>query len=130
MLSQTVEYALRAAVFLAQDPKTSRTSNEISEQVKVPLSYLRKIMQQLTKGNIVESQRGKSGGFVLKKSPQALTILEIINVIDPILPLESCPLKNGSSCKTLCPLHKMLQRVSISLQKEFASVSLSDLRIQ
>lgn len=130
MLSQTVEYALRAVVFLAQEPKTPRTSNEIFEHVQVPLSYLRKIMQQLTKGNIVESHRGKSGGFVLKKSPDALTILEIINVIDLMRPLESCPLKNGSSCNTLCPLHKMLQRVSASLQKEFASVLLSDLRIQ
>jgi Rrf2 family protein len=129
MLSQTVEYALRAVVFLAQEPQTPRTTTQISEKVKVPLSYLRKIMQQLAKATIVESQRGKNGGFLLLSTPNTLTVLQVINAIDPIRPLDCCPLKENSTCTSLCPLHSMLQRVGATLQQEFASVFLSDLLV-
>jgi len=128
MISQTVEYALRALVFLASNRETKMKTQQISESTHVPLSYLRKIMQQLGKAGFVNSERGKDGGFILKVPAENITVLEIINAIDPIRIITHCPLKKcKTTCQVLCPLHKMLQDVAITVENKFATVFLGDL---
>ena len=58
MLSQTVEYALRAATFLATSADEPRTVEQIADATRVPMAYLAKVMQALVRGGIVSSQRG------------------------------------------------------------------------
>ncbi len=128
MISQTVEYALRALVFLATNGESKMKTQQISESTEVPLSYLRKIMQQLGKAGLVDSERGKDGGFILKIPAENITILEIINAIDPIRPITHCPLKRCKTpCQALCPLHKMLQNVAVTAENKFATVFLGEL---
>lgn len=128
MISQTVEYALRALVFLAKNNDSSITTQQIAKSTEVPLSYLRKIMQLLGKAHLVESQRGKNGGFELSLAAEKITILSIINAIDPIRPMTHCPLKiSKTPCKALCPLHKMLQEVALSVEHKFSMIFLGDL---
>lgn len=128
MLSKTVEYALRALVVLAQEQARSMTAAQIAQKSDIPLSYLRKIMQQLGKGGLVKSQRGREGGFTLAITPQRLTILAIIDVMDPIRPVEHCPLRKSSQGhKSLCPLHKMLRKIAVEVRTEFETIYLGDL---
>jgi acyl-CoA dehydrogenase len=67
LLSQTVEYALRAAVCLAGRDE-GQTTPEIAETTKVPPSYLSKVLQGLARAGIVEGKRGVGGGFKLAMS--------------------------------------------------------------
>lgn len=128
MVSQTVEYALRALSLLASTPGVFLTTQQIAESMEVPLPYLRKIMQQLVKARLLQSQRGKEGGFSLNAHPKEVRILDVIDAIDPITPITRCPLQKSASCEhTLCPMHKMLQNVTLSVQQAFASVFLQDL---
>ncbi len=108
MVSQTVEYALRAIVTIAQRGGTPVTSKDVAEITQVPGPYLSKLMQSLVKSGIVTSQRGLHGGFLLVKSPQELTLLDIVNAIEPLERILSCPLKIASHSGTLCPLHRAL----------------------
>ena len=73
MFSQTVEYALRAVVFLA-DQKKACTTPQIAEVTKVPAPYLAKVLQSLSRGGLVKSQRGLHGGFTLALDPSQITI--------------------------------------------------------
>lgn len=110
MISQTVEYALRAVVTIAQHEGRPCTSAKIAEITQVPSAYLSKLMQGLVRGGLVHSQRGLHGGFVLTKDPSDLAIYDVVNVIDPIKRITECPLGIQAHGKTLCPLHRRLDQ--------------------
>ena len=126
MISQTAEYALRAMVFLAMRDSAA-TGQEIAKTTKVPSGYLSKIMQQLVKAKLVNSQRGIGGGFVLSKKPVKISILDIINAVNPIERITSCPLDIKSHGIKLCPLHKRLSEAIGHVEASFAESNLGEL---
>lgn len=71
MISQTVEYALRAIVTIAQHEGKPCTAKKSAEITQVPLPYLSKLMQGLVRGKLVNSQLGLDGGFLLAKVMEA-----------------------------------------------------------
>jgi Rrf2 family protein len=126
MLSQTAEYALRAMVYLAMEDASCR-GQDIAEVTKVPFGYLNKIMQQLGRAKLVNSQRGLGGGFSLSKSAKKISILDVVNAVDPIERIRSCPLGIESHGFNLCPLHRQLSEATLAVESAFAKVSLDDL---
>ena len=107
MFSQTVEYALRAVVYLASQEGAPRTTQEIAQATQVPTGYLSKVMQGLGRKHLVQSQRGLHGGFILTRSSHELTVLDVIEAVDPIRRIRSCPLGIKGHIN-LCPLHRRL----------------------
>jgi Rrf2 family nitric oxide-sensitive transcriptional repressor len=107
MFSQTAEYALRAAVYLASQEGTPRTTQEIAKATQVKIAYLSKVMQSLGRQGLVQSQRGLHGGFTLARPAEELTVLDIIQAVDPIQRIKSCPLGIQGHFN-LCPLHRRL----------------------
>ena len=130
MISQTVEYALRAVVTIAQHDGQPCTAREIAEITKVPGAYLSKLMQGLVRGEIVRSRRGLHGGFVLTKAPENLTILDVVQVVDPIKRIEHCPLAIESHGTTLCPLHRRLDNAIASTEDILRETTITELLAQ
>ena len=126
MISQTAEYALRAVVYLAQSESGPVTAQQVAEHTKVPSGYLSKVLQALARGGIVDSQRGLHGGFRLAHDPQKLTMLEVVNSVDAIQRIESCPL-GLSSHVNLCPLHKRLDEALAHIEVAFGNTSIKEL---
>ena len=127
MFSQTVEYALRAVVFLANDPEAGRTTEQIAVATKVPQAYLSKVMQQLAAAGLVRAQRGIGGGFTLLKKPKELSILEVVNAVDPIQRIRTCPLGLSAHGVRLCPLHKRMDEALASVEAAFAKSTLAEI---
>ena len=117
MISQTAEYALRAVVALAQSTDQPHTATAIAKLTKVLEHYLSKVLHALAKAEVVHSQRGLHGGYVLAHPPDRLSLLTVINAVDPIKHIESCPLKLETHGTRLCPLHKKVN-ASISLMED------------
>src|SRR5262245_13220612 len=107
MFSQTVEYALRAMMHLASLDGTPETSERIAAETRVPPGYLCKVMRDLVRARLVESFRGRGGGFVLAARPESVTILDVVAAVDPIRRIHKCPLDKVEHTK-LCPLHQRL----------------------
>lgn len=127
MLSQTIEYALRAMTHLASlPPETSINSETIAEKTRVPRNYLSKVMRDLVLAELVTSQRGPNGGFALSRAPEKITILDVVNAVDPITRITKCPLGNPAHLR-LCPLHRRLDDALAMVEKEFARTTLSEL---
>lgn len=127
MLSQTVEYALRAATCLAAEAPRSQTVDEIAAATHVPVAYLSKVLQQLVRSGIVASRRGSGGGFALARSPKKLRILEIVQAIDPIQRIKTCPLGLAAHGKRLCPLHRRLDDALAEMERAFAGTTLAEI---
>lgn len=126
MFSQTVEYALRAVVFLADNAPHACTTDQIAEATKVPKPYLSKVLQNLGRHQIVHSQRGIGGGVTLVKAPGELTILEVVNAVEPIERIAVCPLGLKSHGKNLCPLHRRMDDALASVEEAFGKTTLAE----
>jgi Rrf2 family transcriptional regulator, nitric oxide-sensitive transcriptional repressor len=126
MFSQTVEYALRAAVDLASRGGEPATTEEVARRTQVPVAYLAKILQGLARAGIVKSQRGVGGGVALAKAPDELTILEVVNAVDPIRRIRTCPLKLSSHGTRLCPLHRRVDDALATVEKAFGGTTLAE----
>jgi Rrf2 family protein len=127
MLSQTVEYALRAMIHLASlEPGSAWTSETIAERTKVPKGYLSKIMRDLTVAGLVRSRRGPTGGFTLARPPAQISMLDVVNAVDPIRRIRECPLGNPAHVK-LCPLHRRLDDAIAMIEREFGRTTLAEI---
>ncbi|MBM3213436.1 Rrf2 family transcriptional regulator [Candidatus Poribacteria bacterium] len=126
MLSYTIEYALRAAICLAQSEQ-GMTTARIAEIAKVPADYLAKVMQMLRKAKLVHAQRGLGGGYRLRREPSAITLLEVVNAVDPIERIHTCPLELESHGVALCPLHRRLDDAIAQFERAFSETTLADI---
>ena len=125
MLSQTVEYALRAMVYLAGQSKP-RTTEQVASATKVPKAYLSKVLQGLVRAGLVHSQRGMGGGMTLTKGAAETTILEVVEAVEPIGRIKTCPLGLASHGVHLCPLHRRLDEAMATVERAFASTTLAE----
>jgi Rrf2 family transcriptional regulator, nitric oxide-sensitive transcriptional repressor len=126
MFSQTVEYALRAVVHLASEAPSARTTEQIAEVTRVPRAYLSKVLQSLGRAGLVHSQRGVGGGITLTKAPSDLTILEVVNAVEPIQRIRTCPLGLESHGEHLCQLHKRMDKALETVEQAFAATTLAE----
>ncbi len=127
MISSTVEYALRAVAHLAAESPAICTAKQIATTTQVPAAYLSKVLQGLVKAKIIRSQRGVGGGISLAKEPERLTILDVINAVEPLQRISKCPLNLESHGTNLCPLHRRLDNAMAQAEMAFASTTVADL---
>ena len=91
MLSQKAKYAMRALLYLAQaEPEQPVFISEIADQQSVPKKFLELILRELKQHGLVESRKGRNGGYVLSRAPEDISLAAVIRVLDgPIAPLPS-----------------------------------------
>lgn len=96
-LSRKSDYALRAVRHLATLPKGKLGSiNSISESESIPREFLAKILKDLTRGSLLVSFQGVTGGYRLAKLPREITFLSVIEIIDGPIHLNLCT--QGADC--------------------------------
>lgn len=127
MFSKTVEYALRAIVHLAQHTPDAQKTSQIAESTKVPPAYLSKVLQGLQVAGLVKMQRGIGGGVSLVDSPDDLTILDIVNAVEPIERIRTCPLELKGHGTRLCALHRRMDKAIEETEKAFRSTTLAEI---
>ena len=126
MFSQTAEYALRVVAYLAGVERPA-TTKQIAGATRVPEGYLAKVLQRLSDHGLVRSQRGLHGGSVLARPAAELTIYDVIQAVDPIQRIATCPLGLKSHGVRLCPLHRRLDDAYAMVEKSFRETTLADL---
>lgn len=110
MFSNSSKYAIKAVLFLAlnSDENSRIMVKDIAGPINVPQAYIAKLLQELSRQNVISSARGPKGGFYLSEKDRVLPIKRIINVIDGDSRITSC-LLSLETCNDdkPCPLHKM-----------------------
>lgn len=107
ILSRTSQYAVQALIYIATQPRDETVlSRTISRHLGVPPAYLAKIMQSLCKADLLNSYRGKQGGFCLREGGEKTDLLQIVSLIEGSRFTEECVLGlKTCSDKTACPMH-------------------------
>jgi Rrf2 family protein len=98
----------------------------LAKVTQVPPAYLVKVLQALVKAGIVRTQRGIGGGVALTRDPDQLTILDIVNVVDPIRRIKTCPLDLATHGTKLCPLHRRMDAALAQVEQAFRSTTLAE----
>ena len=124
VFSQTAEYALRAIISIAQGGKTA---HQIADDSQIPLDYLSKVLNCLARAGIVNAQRGRGGGFTLAIPADEMTVLDVVNAVDPIRRIRTCPLKLKAHATRLCPLHRKLDHALALVEDAFRTTPIASL---
>lgn len=130
MLSNSSKYALNAVLYLAVHSTYSKKilATEISEATKIPKAYLSKLMQELTRHNIVSSIRGPHGGFFLTDENREVHLLDIITIIDGDNRLTSCMLGlHRCDARNPCPIHHLVGETKTRFVKNMERTTVQDL---
>lgn len=90
-ITVAVDYGIRALQYLArQKPGKVCLISEISREQDIPEKFLAKIMQSLSKGNLVKSYRGVKGGFALSRPPEEVTLRDAVECLEGPVNIISC----------------------------------------
>ena len=127
MFSQTSEYALRAMLVLASGDGRAASSAQVAAEARVPKPYLSKVLSDLARAGLVVSQRGPSGGFALGRPATEITVLDVINAVDPLKRITACPLGRPEHIE-LCPLHRELDAAIAHVEQSLGSTKIAALR--
>lgn len=114
MLSKKTQYAFKALMHLAQNyEKGPVLIAEISRKRKIPLKFLENILLELKRADILDSKKGKGGGYFLAKHPKKVLLADVFRLIDgPIALLPCVSLHFYERCKNCdeksCGLHRVM----------------------
>jgi Rrf2 family protein len=124
-ISQKLEYACRALVQLAKhhDGRTLTRLEDIAQREAVSGNFLVQILNDLRRAGLIESRRGKTGGYLLGRAPEAITLRQIVEAVDPSL-LQSSVAPSGDSGPAVC---QAWDRISTSIQHALEEITLESL---
>jgi Rrf2 family protein len=133
VLNKKTQYALQALAYLAeQKAKGPVLISEIAEKKKIPLKFLESILLQLRKEGLLESKKGKGGGYFLMVPPEKIPLARIIRLIHgPIAMLPCVSLYFYERCKNCdernCGLHDTMIEVRDATLKILEEKTVADL---
>ena len=133
MLSKKSQYAFKALAYLTEKYKQGPVLiAEISKKKKIPLKFLENILLELKKADILDSKKGKGGGYFLKMDPTKVKVAPIVRLVNgPIAMLPCVSLYYYERCKNCdekqCGLHEMMIEVRDASLAILENRTLSDL---
>jgi len=128
-ISRAGEYGVLGLLHLIRQPADQPVMIEsVSRDGSIPKSFLAKIFQDLARAGILRSQRGAGGGFLLARSAEEITILDVIEAIDGRIALQRC-LGDEPECdrRDSCALCVLFEQAQDRLKEVFAQTSLAEL---
>ncbi len=133
MLSNASKYAIRSVLYLAEHSSKSKKlgAKHISEALEIPLPFIAKLLQQLSKAKLISSTKGPRGGFYLTEANLKNNICSILDVIEMGDVFEGCflglPQCNDESP---CPVHEIVAPFKEALLKKFRDQSIKEFAIE
>lgn len=133
-ISKLADYAVTLLAELASGDDVLTTSVSLAARTGLPEPTVAKVIKQLAKGGILDTQRGAKGGYKLARPLSEVTVTDIITLFDGPIALTSCvdeDISNiaGSSCRVgqFCRMRGRWQKVSNALRQTFDNMSIADI---
>ena len=128
-ITRQADYAVRAVLYLAERGLTARVPTaEIGRDQRIPVTFLAKIMAQLSSAGIVRSTRGAHGGITLGRPANEISLLDIVEAIDGPMLLNEC-VGDASQCQLgeRCPVHTVWCQAQSDLVNRLARTTFAEL---
>jgi Rrf2 family protein len=132
MLSRSAQYAIRALAYFAvrQARQPWLLTRQIAADLDLPSPTLAKILQTLASEGILESQRGRNGGFRLVRNPDRLPLYDIVEAFDRFGEGRPCVLgQKVCSDESACPLHHTWNHLLSAFRHRLQTTTLTELSL-
>jgi Rrf2 family protein len=128
LLSRNADYAVRAVCYIAKKKPEIISVTELVEKLKIPRSFLRKILQALNNNGILNSYKGMGGGFRLARKPDDIYLTDIMETFQGPFKLNECFFKK-KVCpdRSSCCLKKKIDSIEEMVYKELRSITLGSM---
>lgn len=129
MFSKTCEYALRAMLFVGQKSRDGNKTGirEIAEGIDSPEYFIAKVLQELSRKRLIQSQKGPAGGFYLDKKGMECSLADIVKAIDGDKIFLGCGLGlRECSEKKPCPIHNEFKKIRKEIHDMLQSAKLNE----
>ncbi|MBI5676745.1 MAG: Rrf2 family transcriptional regulator [Nitrospirae bacterium] len=128
-ITRETDYAIRCILYLSELPDKVAMAGEIAEAMKIPKSFLAKILQKLTRAKIVHSFRGVKGGVRLAKKPEDISLLDVINTIEGDVGMNICAV-NEKACDQSkeCSVHHIWIEIREAVENILKRYNFENLR--
>jgi Rrf2 family transcriptional regulator, cysteine metabolism repressor len=128
LLTKQTDYAARALIFLAQHRDEFVSSNAMARKNKIPLHFLRQVLQTLIKKGIITSQEGVDGGVKISAKPQNIYLSDLIGMFQGKIQLSKCMFRNRvCPNRNHCVLRKRVKTIEKKIVDEFKGISIQTL---
>ena len=95
-ITRQADYAMRAVLYLSELGSDRRAAtSQIAQEKQIPPSFLAKIVSQLSVAGLLQTSRGARGGVSLARSPEDISLLEVVEAIDGPIQLNECVADGG-----------------------------------
>jgi len=128
-ITRQADYAVRAMRYLAKQGTTQRSATStVAKEMKIPPSFLAKIISQLSIAGLLHTSRGARGGVMLARDPKEITLLDVVEAIDGPILLNEC-VGNGDDCvfRDDCPMHPIWEEAQTQLVKSLRETTFATL---
>jgi FeS assembly SUF system regulator len=127
-INRLSDYAVVMLAQLAAQPDLALTTTKIAEETALPLTIVRKLMQQLRDSHLVQATQGHKGGYLLTRCADQISLSEILTAIQGDLALTQCS-QSDHKCPVHCQYHfeKHWQHINQSLNAMLSNISLADM---
>ena len=90
-ITRQADYAIRAVRYLAkQGPNQRSATSTVAQEMKIPPSFLAKIISQLSIAGLLHTSRGARGGVTLARDAKEISLLDVVEAIDGPILLNEC----------------------------------------
>ncbi|HEY9548795.1 MAG TPA: SUF system Fe-S cluster assembly regulator [Kiloniellaceae bacterium] len=128
-LNRLTDYAVVVMSQMALRGGETRSAQQISDDTGVPLPTVAKLLNLLGRAKLVASQRGASGGYILRGEPETITVAQIIQAMEGPIALTAC-VEGATDCcgsEAFCPMRGNWNKVNGAIRDALSSVSLADM---
>ena len=130
-LSRITDYGIVLMAHLARDTSCGdgpRNAREVAEETQLPSPVVSKILKALAREGLLVSHRGSKGGYTLARSPEEITVREMIEALEGPIGLTECTIHPGACAQELsCHVRDPWQRINDVVRRALAAVTLADL---
>ena len=129
-ITRETDYAIRCVYYLSGKAGSVTMVDEISREMGIPKSFLAKILQKLSKADIVKSYRGVKGGFEIAKDPGEITLLNVIEAVQGPVAMNICALDDAlCGYSSTCSIHPVWVEVRRTVEKLLGEKNFAALRV-
>jgi len=122
-ITRQADYAVRAVLYLAQLGTDKRAAtSQIAQEQAIPPSFLAKIVSQLSVAGLLQTSRGARGGVSLARSPEQISLLEVVEAIDGPIHLNLCTEQGNCACEraSKCDMKDFWMTHEVAFKKALA----------